>query len=612
MDVATAALKEALWLSKNPAYEEKPATIREFLGAKYLNIDGYMRPGVVSALEEVFGTDVDPDRIAKFERALMTGGIGIGKTTYASIALPYMVHCTLCLRDPQDFYGLIPGSRIAFMMMSTSEKQAKEVLFGDLVARIDRSPWFKKHPRDPKINSLLKFGKDVWIVPGDSQETTFEGYNILCGIIDEMDSHKTTEDKDYADVGFDTIESRIASRFKAADNSGHRGLIICIGQMKKGNGFAARKYREFLADPKASVVRMTIWESLGWEKYSLPDGTRDSFVYDTKRKQIISGKLSEFITPGDMYIEVPSAYRTQFLNNPEKALRDLAGIPPVTSDPFISLVDRVESCRDRWVERVGVDSPVDANPTNPVFADWFTAENDPRKRAVHIDIAYSGNGDALGISMGYVDHWVEIEGDSKPYIVIDCIYRVRAVPGTEILLSDIRGVVYELARRGFKILDVTLDGFQSKETQQALSKRRYRTTYLSIDRKTLPYEDLREAIYEERLEFPKYMTLLRKGDTSEVEIALKELTELMTSGNKIDHPVGGSKDVADSLAGVVTTLAGGRTMYGRPGRLAAPPPGFIALTPGATLRRDFDLSAHRSGKPDDSLTSLIPPRLRRG
>jgi hypothetical protein len=548
---------ETKWLIDHPQFDERPATMAEFLGENYLNIDRKVRPGIKEALIEIFGDDVSGEVISKVRRAMVTGAIGIGKTTFASIALPYMAHWVLCLHDPQDYYDLLPGSRIAFMQMSTSEQQAREVVFGDIFARIKHAKWFvDNYPYDSNFTKQIRFGqKDIWILPGDSAETTFEGYNILGGIIDEMDSHKQTKDKDYADVGYDTINSRIESRF------GNRGLIICIGQMKKATGFAATKYEEFLTDPEAHVVRMTIWDSFGWDNYLYADGSRKSFFYDVKRKTIIDRALGELLEKNDNMIEVPLTYKKSFENNPEKALRDLAGIPPAVSDPFISLVDRIEECRDKWKENQNQFSPVGTNPTRPDFEKWF--ENGPRtplRRTAHIDLAISGEGDALGLAMGHVSHLVEIDGESKPYIVFDFLARIKAMPGTEIMLSDVRQIIYRLRDdMNFRLKNVTMDGFQSTDTMQQLRKRKFFVDYLSVDKSKLPYEDLREAIYERRLEFPPYMTYMNKGDTNQVEIAVKELMELHDDGKKIDHPVKGSKDVADAMAGVVTTLMGDRS-----------------------------------------------------
>ena len=553
--------EETKWLLAHPAFDEKPASIEEFLGEDYLDIKSLIRPGLLVALQDIFGAEVIGDRIALFERAMLTGAIGIGKTTFASIALPYMAHWVLCLKDPQAYFNLLPGSRIAFMQMSTSKDNAVQVVFGDIKARIQHAKWFvNNYPFDDKFTKQIRFPKDIWILPGDSTETSFEGYNILGGILDEMDSHKQTKDKDYADVGYETIHSRIASRFvEEGDNVGHKGLLICIGQMKKANGFAARKYEEFMQDDKAYVMRMTIWESFGWDKFSFKDGVRNSFWYDAKRKSIVPSAVVSMVDNKNL-IEIPNAYKKNFENGPEKALKDLAGVPPTTSDPFITLVDKIDLCRERWIERHGDESPVGPNPIKVVFAKWFKADNDPRKRHVHVDMATSGDGDSVGIAMGHVESVVEVEEEKKPYIIIDCMIRLRAMPGTEIMLSDIRRVIYHLKDDlKFRIVSVTMDGFQSTDTMQQLRKRRFKTEYLSVDKSTLPYEDLREAIYEERIEIPPYPTYLKKGDDKLVEIAVQELSELQDTGIKVDHPVGGSKDVADALAGVCTTLMGDRT-----------------------------------------------------
>jgi hypothetical protein len=162
--------------------------------------------------------------------------------------------------------------------------------------------------------------------------------------------------------------------------------------------------------------------------------------------------------------------------------------------------------------------------------------------------------------MGHIAEIKEIDGEKKPYIVIDCMIRIKAMPGTEILLSDVRRIIYDLKEeRGFRIYSVSIDGFQSTDTMQQLRKKKFVSEYLSVDRSTLPYEDLREAIYEERLEFPPYQTYLTKGADRTVEIAIQELTELQHDGKKVDHPSKGSKDVADGMAGVVSTLMGDRT-----------------------------------------------------
>lgn len=594
------------WLQDNPDFNEKPATIEEFLGPLYLNIEKGVRPGVKQELISIFGRDVNAHRIALVRWAMFTGAIGIGKTTMASIILPYMVHWVLCLKDPQGFYDLLPGSRIAFMMMSTSEDQAKETVFGDVKARIQHSPWFQTSWQyDPDFKNQIRFPKDIWIIPGSSAETSFEGYNILGGILDEADSHKVTKEKDYGDAGWNTINGRIDSRFQ------DRGFLLTVGQMKKANGFAATKYKELVDDPEnAHTVRMTIWESLGWNhpRFCNPDGTRNSFWYDSKRKEIISKEAAELLGFPKHVMEIPTVYRKNFENKPEQALRDLAGIPPQAGDAFISLVHKVEECFEKWTERFGTEAPVSSDTRRPVVADWFK-DPTPLKRAIHLDIGVSGDGDAAAIVMGYVDHLVDTEEEkNKPYIVIDCIIRVKAAPGQEVLISDLRQYIYDMRNRGFRVKTVSMDGFQSTDTMQQLRKKKFFVKYQSIDRTKLPYEDLREAIYESRLEIPPYMTYLSAGGEL-VNIAQKELLELEENDKKIDHPAKGSKDVADGIAGVVSTLMGDRS-YRR--RIASEesdganqnfdpddPFGYKAVGAGSTTQQGYG---------DSGLQAPVPPR----
>jgi hypothetical protein len=259
-------------------------------------------------------------------------------------------------------------------------------------------------------------------------------------------------------------------------------------------------------------------------------------------------------------MEIPNLYRKNFENKPEQALRDLAGIPPAAGDPFISLTYKIDEAVERWEAKYeGLGSPVNDDPVRPQFESWFIAQ-DSLRRVMHLDIAYSAKGDALGLAMGHVSHLVEVDGEEKPFIVIDFMLRMKAAPGTEIMLQDARRYIYDVKEElGFRVMKVTMDGFQSTEMKQQLRKRRFTTDYLSVDKSKLPYEDLRDALYEDRIAIPPYFTYLSKGSTERIQIAVKELSELEDDDRKVDHPENGSKDVADCLAGVTNTLMGNRT-----------------------------------------------------
>lgn len=540
-----------LWLREHPHFEQRPASILEFLGPEYLNLGDTTRESVRDVLLDIFGDDVNPDRIALYEEAIFTGAIGIGKTTLASIVIPYMAHWTLCLRDPQKYYGLMAGSRIAFMLMSTSRLQAKNVVYSDIKARIDYSPWFQKHHKyDPNITSLFKFPKEIWIIPGDSSEKTFEGFNILGGIVDEIDSHKVTKDKSYVEQGYDTIRGRISSRF------GNLGFLLLIGQMKSSTGFAATMFKRYLASPTSYAARMSIWESFGWQKFTDLLGNRQSFWFDCDRMAITTKALAEIQGFPDHIIEIPKVYYNDFAHAPFKALRDLAGRPAAVASPLFNDPQKIQEARKNWLWRFNVaDGPVDHHNA---IADWFRARNSV-KRVVHVDIAYSAEGDALGMAMGHVPELIDIDGELKPFICIDLIMRFKAAPGTEIFLGDIRKIVYDLKfNRGFNIVKLTTDGFQSTDFRQQVSRKRISTDVLSPDKTTLPYYDLYDAVSEDRIAIPPYMIALGWDNPEPVDILFREISQLTEENNKIDHPPEGSKDVTDAVACVVSTLMDGK------------------------------------------------------
>jgi hypothetical protein len=591
------------WLIDNPQFEDRPATMRQFLGPGYLDMDfeqnpslgesGVIRPGVKDALIEIFGEQIDPECISEKREAVFTGGIGIGKTTMASIALAYMVHWVCCLRDPQKFFGMMPDRRIAFMLMSTKDSQAKEVLFGDIKANVDNSEWFKNmdipwrkpgfnarnKAYDPDYKNQLRFPKNIWVIPGNSAETSFEGYNILGGVLDEGDSHKVTEEKDYAKEGYRTIRNRITSRFTNPKTGTHRGLLITIGQTKKADGFMSNMSKALEKRSDATVVRMALWESIGWDKYEKDrHGRPKVFYFDVDRKIIVPPGPAKSLGKDGNIIKIPEAFLSDFTLDPVQALKDHAGIPPAVDDPFIPAPNLIDEAQEKWKARMLASNkpikPVFGRPNAPKIHDDL--RGDSLRRAIHVDIAYASNGDALGMAMGHIPEMVDMDGELKPYIVFDFILRIKPSGGQQLMLRDFRKIIIDLRNQhGFKIDVVTFDGFQSQDSIQLLRHdHKFNTDELSVDRKKGPYEDLREAILERRIEFPEYITEIRRGDNEKVNIAKKELLELTDTGRKIDHPPKGSKDVADAMAGVTYALLAGRNF--RRGASRRPQAGFTS------------------------------------
>jgi hypothetical protein len=488
-----------------------------------LNLKKEVRGPVLSILEDVFGDEVNPKKASKYTEVIFLAGIGGGKSFTSSVVISYLTYWIACLKNPQAFFNLAPDTRIALMNMSTSGPHAMDVVFGEVKARIDNSPWFKnKFPYDPEVKTRLAFPKNIYILPGNSQETTFEGYNIFGGVIDEADSHKKTEDKDYAEVGYNAIKRRITSRFF------NRGLLVIIGSPKSVYGFLVTKYH--MAENKARTYR--VWKAT-WELFDETTFGKERFQYKG--------------------LSIPMEYKEDFDESPELALRDLAARPSFAVEPFFSKSDALN---DKEVIS-GLD-PFEGYKfvlPNSQFelANWFVGD-DKNPRYVHVDLGIDRErgdkcGFAMGKILGYTDFRRDINEEEKPIVQIELLLRIESIEGGEIQISDIRKFIYYLIEnRGFNIVKVTYDGFQSTESIQQLKNKGINAGILSVDKDTTAYEDLREAIYDGRAKYYLYHPFLLEAQQLEI-----------IDGKRVDHPVKGSKDVTDAVAGVFESLITGDT-----------------------------------------------------
>jgi hypothetical protein len=160
---------------------------------------------------------------------------------------------------------------------------------------------------------------------------------------------------------------------------------------------------------------------------------------------------------------------------------------------------------------------------------------------------------STGFVMGRIERWVEVvrrDGDghaytdTAPYYVIEVLLCIRPPTGDQIYMPDLRRLVYELQAHGFPIHGFSSDSFQAVEMHQQIRRHGIHTELISMDRIIDPYEELKSAIYEKRIEYYGYTPLLQE---------LRSLEYDRVKG-KIDHPRHASKDVADALAGVVWGL----------------------------------------------------------
>ncbi|HFC76744.1 MAG TPA: hypothetical protein ENJ27_00760 [Candidatus Moranbacteria bacterium] len=507
-------LADLKWLLAHPDFKERPVNIETFVNdPNYLGLKFYLkgnkgfgcRPRILKRLIDIF------DSGKKYEEFVLMCGIGWGKDFTASIVLSYGLYKLACLKDPQSYYGLSKGTAIHLMLMSINEKHARDVLFGEVGARIDNSPWFQNNFKyDPNIKTEMRFSNNIYLIPGNSKDTTFVGYNIFMGIIDEADDYTVTEERSDAVEGYNSIKDRIVSRFR------DKGMLGIIGSPKTVNGFMMSMYDNAEGVRNRYRVWVPTWDSL----------------LDTG---ILSGKTFKYRD-----IEIPIEYEERFKSNGERAYRDLGARPSLAKEPYITLVDKIDNIFTD-------DEPFVNFKKDDVSFESF--KNGIRGEFGvnyygHLDLALNRkNGDRLGFSIGHPERFVEIDSENKALIKIDLAMAITAPPGGEIQFSHIKDIIGYLVEKGFKFVLFTADSWNSADMIQSIKKMGINSEVLSVDRTINPYEELKKSMYENRLKCHKNK-LLRK------ELRSLELID----GKKVDHPAKGSKDIADAVAGVVYNI----------------------------------------------------------
>lgn len=437
-------LREFKFLLQNPEYQHYPVTIKEYIeSSECTNPEDKPRDHNKQLLIDIFDSKDENERLKNFgyyEEVLYIAGIGSGKSYIASKAMEYMVFRLLCFKDPAKYFNFAKGTKIAFINISKSFSQAKDVVFGEIKNRLDNSPWFSRfYQADPRIKSKIRLPKNIFILPLGSNEEAPLGYNIFGAVIDEASFHIITKDKDYAFESYNQIRKRIRSRFLS------KGKTFIITSPRYVYDFAETKFRDDLSK-RLYKRRTPLWEATPKEFYSGEKFDLGKYIKEREG------------------VKIPIEYEDEFRQNPEKSLRDYGAEPSMAiqglfRDPTI-IASAVNKSRK---------SPID-NFGN--FQEWFinsraSKNYDPERRFIHVDLALNkdGKGDAAGFAMGKFNGWEQVRTpdgrlERRPKIYIDYMEKIKARPKEEILFSDIRNKIYKIRDIGYNIALVSYDGWQ--------------------------------------------------------------------------------------------------------------------------------------------------------
>ena len=233
-------------------------------------------------------------------------GKGSGKDFIISGIVAYVPYRLNCMYNPQKYFGFGQGEPIDIINLAKNAKQAENVFFTKLKSRLKHCTWFKKVDNRPPLayneyqekKDTIVFYNNIRAFSGHSEAGSFEGFNPLVGIFDEVGDFEW----DLAEFAYDTIRSSSLSRFN------ERSLLLFISFPRSAEDFMMYKYNQG-QDP---------------ENHEVISSRGASWEVNTNIKR--------------------SALKMDYEKDPEGAKMRYECIPPAQRGGFFQYPERIDDC----------------------------------------------------------------------------------------------------------------------------------------------------------------------------------------------------------------------------------------------------------------------------
>lgn len=354
---------------------------------------------------------------------------------------------------------------------------------------------------------------------------------------------------------YNTISARVKGTFKHGGEV--FGKLFAVSSKRSDSDFMESYVQEQLAAGAGDHMMITDapqWEVLppetfSKEKFYIAVGDRHHRGFVIPDNQCFPEALDDLKQQGYTILTPPVDMRSDFLADFEIALRDLAGIANVGALSFITQ-ESLTLC-------------INKNRRNPFYNDIlqigvhdaYTIEEffhedavlpEFKHTSIYIHLDLSLNGDRTGISGCGITNRKDVTGKdgsrvSLPFLAHMFSVAIEAPRGDKIPYSKILAFICWLRDRGYDIAIVSRDQFQSEYIGQQLEQEGFDSPKISLDRTPDGYIALRDILIDQRVDML---------DSTLLQDELVHLQRDSVTG-KVDHPVGGGKDLADSFAGCI-------------------------------------------------------------
>lgn len=550
-------------------YDEIPVTINEFIHNK-----NYLGNGLTDSegrftifpyweekLKEIFPTNTT----TAYNTIVLTGAIGLGKSTIAVICLLYLLYRLLCLKDPYLYYGLQPIDKITISLMNITLENAKGVALDKMNQMLMSSDWFMSHGTMSGISNLNYVpDKHIELITASSNNQIL-GRCVYGNFTDEVNFGLTSDVEKLKKKQMQLIsqiDARMKSRFLRGDRL---PTLNIIASSKNSDQSFLESYIDIKRKNETSTT--LIVDEPQW----VVDNRKvtDKWFYVAIGNKFLANELlpinanenmiDHYRAKGYSMLKVPLAYYENFSDNIDGALTDIAGIATASSLKYISGI-RWNEIKSKDYHNPFIQEIIEVgNAKDDItqYSDYFDlsrVEEKMKYKPMFIHLDMSKSGDMTGIAgVWIVGKKPKIEGQNSSrelYYKVAFSVSVKAPKGYEISFDKNRTFIRWLKEQGFRIRGVSSDTYQSAQIQQQLSADGFDVKTISVDRldsetkQCLPYAYLKSTIYDRRL------TVYDKCDFLTEEVLGLE----RESDGHIQHPAQGtqgSKDAIDSICGAM-------------------------------------------------------------
>ena len=482
-----------------------PPTFEEFC-----NSGDYIPGPVLSKAQlEPFAELGNPHDLFHMDKLITTlvllWGKSSGKDTVVARIISYLSYVILCMRNPLSYLGLAVDDYFDIVNIAPSADHAKHVFFEKIKVLFELECFAQFRPVIQDVKIVFESSPNFRLMSYHSNNTAYDGHNILAWVIDEASDFKTIGGKDGAREAYRILRTSATSRFV------NRWLGFVISYPRRMVDFTVDLYEETLL-PRSDHMwgsRRATWECN-------PTKRREDFAKEYEADHEDSCRIFECI------VNVST----------DSFFKDSAIIESAIDTDRMPLAETHEIFYNKELEDGSLRSF-----TGLEFDEW-----------VHSDDAYYVHGDpsiskdAFSLVVGRRSG--QRGDDGLIPVAIDLIGVWDPNTGTHVDYLNVGDILLELRRR-YRIRRVSFDKQNSENFVQLLQSKAIVADAIGFTK------EYQFKIYS----LLKRLMVANKLSVVNDDVYLKEARGIIRKGpGKVDHEVGGSKDVLDGIAQIAFTI----------------------------------------------------------